>query len=59
MRRKRMPMPDFKTKLLTYLESKINEYTPSDIDINGRWVGGDEELFYFVKELLQEVEKWT
>lgn len=51
-------MPDFKTKLLTYLESKINEYTPSDIDINGRWVGGDEKLFFFVKELIHKIEEW-
>lgn len=51
-------MPDFKTKLLAYLESKINEYTPSDIDINGRWVGGNEDVFYFIKALIHEVERW-
>lgn len=50
-------MPDFKTKLLTYLESKIDEYTPSDIDINGRWVGGDEKLYFFVKELIHKIEE--
>lgn len=50
-------MPDFKTKLLTYLENKMDEYTPTDIDINGRWVGGDEKLFYFVKELIRKIEE--
>ena len=52
------PMPDFKTKLLTYLQDKMDEYTPTDIDINGRWIGGDEKLFYFIKALIHEVETW-
>lgn len=52
------PMPDFKTKLLTYLQDKMDEYTPTDIDINGRWVGGNEDVFYFIKALIHEVERW-
>ena len=52
-------MTDFKIKLLTYLQDKMDEYTPTDIDINGPWVGGNEELFYFVKELIRKVEGWT
>lgn len=51
-------MPDFKTKLLKYLETKMDEYTPTDIDINGRWVGGNEDVFYFIKAFIHEVETW-
>ena len=51
-------MPDFKTKLLTYLETKLSECQPKDIGVNGRWVGGDEKLFYFIKALIYEVERW-
>lgn len=57
-RKKVRRMPDFKTKLLKYLEAKMDEYTPTDIDINGRWIGGDEKLFYFIKALIHEVERW-
>lgn len=51
-------MPDFKTKLLAYLESKMSDCMPKGFDVNGRWVGGNEDVFYFIKALIHEVERW-
>lgn len=49
---------DFKTKLLSYLADLMLTYYPADVDVTGRWVGGDEKLYFFVKELALEVESW-
>lgn len=45
--------------ILAYLAELIKLFEPSGIDINGRWVGGDEKLFYFVKELMRKIENWN
>lgn len=47
-----------KNKLISYLENLCNTYSPVCLDIAGRWVGGDEKLFWFCKELKEQIEAW-
>ena len=47
-----------KNKLLLYLADLELTYSPVDIDGKGRWVGGDEKLYWFVRGLREEVEGW-
>ena len=55
-----MPEPTIsKNKLLMYLADLQLAYSPVDIDSNGRWVGGDEKLYLFVKELTEEISTWN
>ena len=54
-----MPEPTIsKTKLMMYLADLQLAYSPVDIDANGRWVGGDEKLYLFVKGLAEELDRW-
>ena len=56
-----MPLSDqtiSKTKLMMYLADLQLTYSPVDIDSNGRWVGGDEKLYLFVKGLAEELDRW-
>ena len=55
-----MPEPTIsKAKLMMYLADLQLTYSPVDIDSNGRWVGGDEKLYLFVKELTEEISTWN
>lgn len=46
-----------KSKIIGYLADLALTYSPVEID-NGRWVGGDEKLYLFVKALSEEIERW-
>lgn len=46
-----------KAKLMMYLADLALTYSPVDIE-NGRWIGGDEKLYLFVKALSEEIERW-
>ena len=47
-----------KEKLIGYLSDLCATYSPVCIDIAGRWVGGDEKLYWAYKGLLEEVARW-
>lgn len=46
-----------KSKLITYLADLELTYSPVSIE-DGKWIGGDEKLFLFVKALHEEIERW-
>lgn len=47
-----------KHKLLSYLSDLMHTCSPVGIDIAGRWVGGNETLYWAYKGLMEELEKW-
>ena len=46
-----------KSKLLMYLADLELTYSPVSIE-NGKWIGGDEKLYLFIKGLCEEIERW-
>lgn len=44
-------------RLEAYLEELKVQYSPESIR-NGKWIGGDEKLFHFVKDLEDEFKQW-
>ena len=46
-----------KAKLIAYLSDLCAANSPICIDIAGRWVGGNETLYWAYKWLLEEVQK--
>lgn len=45
-------------KLIAYLSDLCVKYSPVCLDIAGRWVGGDEKLYWAFKGLLEEIKGW-
>ena len=47
-----------KSRLLSYLNDLSLTYAPVDVDRHGRVIGGDEDLYMFVRGLMEELEGW-
>lgn len=46
-----------KSKLIMYLADLELTYSPVSIE-NGKWIGGDEKLYLFIKELSEIIKGW-
>ena len=44
-------------RLKAYLSELQVAYTPEGIR-NGKWIGGDEKLFLFAKNLGEQIDRW-
>lgn len=47
-----------KQKILAYLRSQVEKYSPVGVDIAGRTFGGDEKLWMYTKSLMEEIASW-
>ena len=47
-----------KQKILAYLQSQVEKYSPVGVDIAGRTFGGDEKLWMYTKSLMEEIASW-